>query len=351
MKIVFRTDSSMDIGTGHVMRCLTLADELMERGADVSFVCRKALGNLIQHIEDKGYRVYPLPPDIDLSVDRDLTQKILQKQTELIDWLIIDHYEIDILWESYLRKYVKKIMVIDDLANRYHDCDILLDQNISVKGNRYNGFVPLHCLKLLGPEYALLMQEFAQARMSLKERAGEVKRILVTMGGVDHENQTAKVLKGIKMLGRNDISVDVILGASNPNRSKIEEMISEMQNAKCFNNVKNMADFMVKADIAIGASGSTTWERCCLGLPSIVMVLADNQKDIAEELEKEGVVVNLGWHEDVTEMDIKNAVENLLADSDKRGKMNLKGKEMVDGIGIKKVVEKIIEVDLAKAAS
>ena len=351
MKIVFRTDSSMDIGTGHVMRCLTLADELRERGADVSFVCRKAPGNLIQHIEDKGYRVYPLPPDIDLSVDKDLTQKILQKQTELIDWLIIDHYEIDILWESYLRKYVKKIMVIDDLANRYHDCDILLDQNISVKGNRYNGFVPLHCLKLLGPEYALLMQEFAQARMSLKERAGEVKRILVTMGGVDHENQTAKVLKGIKMLGRNDISVDVILGASNPNRSKIEEMISEMQNAKCFNNVKNMADFMVKADIAIGASGSTTWERCCLGLPSIVMVLADNQKDIAEELEKEGVVVNLGWHEDVTEMDIKNAVENLLADSDKRGKMNLKGKEMVDGIGIKKVVEKIIEVDLAKAAS
>ena len=351
MKIVFRTDSSMDIGTGHVMRCLTLADELMERGADLSFVCRKAPGNLIQHIEDKGYRVYPLPPDIDLSVDKDLTQKILQKQTELIDWLIIDHYEIDILWESYLRKYVKKIMVIDDLANRYHDCDILLDQNISVKGNRYNGFVPLHCLKLLGPEYALLMQEFAQARMSLKERAGEVKRILVTMGGVDHENQTAKVLKGIKMLGRNDISVDVILGASNPNRSKIEEMISEMQNAKCFNNVKNMADFMVKADIAIGASGSTTWERCCLGLPSIVMVLADNQKDIAEELGKEGVVVNLGWHEDVTEMDIKNAVENLLADSDKRGKMNLKGKEMVDGIGIKKVVEKIIEVDLAKAAS
>jgi len=351
MKIVFRTDSSMDIGTGHVMRCLTLADELMERGADLSFVCRKAPGNLIQHIEDKGYRVYPLPPDIDLSVDKDLTQKILQKQTELIDWLIIDHYEIDILWESYLRKYVKKIMVIDDLANRYHDCDILLDQNISVKGNRYNGFVPLHCLKLLGPEYALLMQEFAQARMSLKERAEEVKRILVTMGGVDHENQTAKVLKGIKMLGRNDISVDVILGASNPNRSKIEEMISEMQNAKCFNNVKNMADFMVKADIAIGASGSTTWERCCLGLPSIVMVLADNQKDIAEELGKEGVVVNLGWHEDVTEMDIKNAVENLLADSDKRGKMNLKGKEMVDGIGIKKVVEKIIEVDLAKAAS
>jgi len=351
MKIVFRTDSSMDIGTGHVMRCLTLADELMERGADLSFVCRKAPGNLIQHIEDKGYRVYPLPPDIDLSVDKDLTQKILQKQTELIDWLIIDHYEIDILWESYLRKYVKKIMVIDDLANRYHDCDILLDQNISVKGNRYNGFVPLHCLKLLGPEYALLMQEFAQARMSLKERAEEVKRILVTMGGVDHENQTAKVLKGIKMLGRNDISVDVILGASNPNRSKIEEMISEMQNAKCFNNVKNMADFMVKADIAIGASGSTTWERCCLGLPSIVMVLADNQKDIAEELGKEGVVVNLGWHEDVTEMDIKNAVENLLADSDKRGKMSLKGKEMVDGIGIKKVVEKIIEVDLAKAAS
>jgi len=351
MKIVFRTDSSMDIGTGHVMRCLTLADELRERGADVSFVCRKALGNLIQHIEDKGYRVYPLPPDIDLSVDRDLTQKILQKQTELIDWLIIDHYEIDASWEFYLRKYANKIMVIDDLANRKHDCDILLDQNYNKNNSRYNGLVPEHCIQLLGPEYALLRPQFREARENLRERDGGVKKILVFMGGADPANETGKVLKALNLLNRDDIAIAVVIGASNPVKNELETLTKRMPNTACYFQVENMAELMAHVDLCLGASGSTTWERCCLGLPSIVMVLADNQKDIAEELEKEGVVVNLGWHEDVTEMDIKNAVENLLADSDKRGKMNLKGKEMVDGIGIKKVVEKIIEVDLAKAAS
>jgi len=334
VNIFIRTDASIAIGTGHVMRCLTLADELREKGNEIRFICRKAPGNFIEFIEVKGYRVYSLPADIDLPADRDLTQEILQKQQNSIDWLIIDHYGIDASWETPLREFVKKIIVIDDLANRRHDCDILLDQNYSSDVKRYQGLVSEECIQLLGAEYALLRPQFRKARENLKEDSNEVKRILVFMAGGDPSNETWKVLQALKLLCRDDVVLDVVIGSSNPFKNELEILIEQMPGAACYFNVKNMAELMSSADIAIGACGTSTWERCCLGLPGIVMVLADNQKEIAEELDKEGVVVNLGWHENVTVMDIKDAVGNLMKDPDKRKKMSSKGREMVDGKGV-----------------
>ena len=332
----------MDIGTGHVMRCLTLADELRERGADVSFVCRKAPGNLIQHIEDKGYRVYPLPLDIDLSVDRDLTQKILQKQTELIDWLIIDHYEIDASWEFYLRKYANKIMVIDDLANRKHDCDLLLDQNFYENFEiRYDELVPYNCRKLLGPKYALLRPEFAETLKNLKQRNCKVNKILISFGGNDPTDETTKSLKAIMSLNRPDIAVDVVVGSSNPHKEKIEHICSAMTNANFYCQIDNMAQLMADADLSIGASGATTWERCCLGLPSIVMTLAENQRELANHLGKKRIVMHLGWHKEVEESDINEAVKKLLHNPEKIKIMSEKSRALVDGEGIKRVMNTI----------
>lgn len=334
MKIFIRTDASIAIGTGHVMRCLTLADELSGRGADARFICRKEPGDFIGFIEGKGYSVYSLPADVDFSADRDLTLKILQKEQNPIDWLIIDHYKIDASWETPLRKFAKKTMVIDDLANRRHDCDILLDQNYSRDVKRYQGLVSEECIQLLGAEYALLRPQFREARANLNRANNEVKRILVFMGGADPTNETGKALKALALLNRDDIAVDVVIGSLNPFKDELQNLIKQMPcTASCFNNVSNMAELMSSADIAIGASGTSTWERCCSGLPSVVMVLADNQKEIAEELDNKGVVVNLGWHEDVTEMNIRDAVDNLLADSEKRSKMSLKSMQLVDGKG------------------
>ena len=341
MKVYIRADSSTVIGSGHIMRCLTLAGVLRSREAEISFICRKETGNLIGFIEKNGYRVYPLPSDIDFATDMYLAQKILKEQQKLADWLIVDHYEIDVSWEYSSREFVNKIMVIDDLANRKHDCDILLDQNYNKNGSRYNGLVPENCIQLLGPEYALLRPQFREARENFKRENNEVKRVLVFMGGADPTNETGKALKAAKLLNRDNIAVDVVIGASNPFKNEIKTMAKQMPNTTCYFDVNNMAELMSSADISIGASGTSTWERCCIGLPSIVMVLADNQKEIAEELEREGVVVNLGWHGDVTEMDIRDAVQNLLADSDKRRSMGLKGKMMVDGNGAIRVVEKI----------
>lgn len=342
MKIFIRTDASIDIGTGHVVRCMTLADELRLNGADISFICCEHKGNMIGFIKQKGYTVHSLPSNIDMEEDARLTRKILEDETVYYDWMIIDHYGIDASWETPLRKFAKKIMVIDDLANRRHDCDILLDQNYNKNNSRYNGLVPEHCIQLLGPEYALLRPQFREARENLRERDGGVKKILVFMGGADPTNETGKVLKALNLLNRDDIAIAVVIGASNPVKNELEILTKRMPNTACYFQVENMAELMAHVDLCLGASGSTTWERCCLGLPSIVIILADNQKDIAEELEKEGVVVNMGWHENVTEKDIKFAVENLLKDLEKRKMISLRSKRIVDGMGANRVIEKMI---------
>ncbi|HBR21702.1 MAG TPA: UDP-2,4-diacetamido-2,4,6-trideoxy-beta-L-altropyranose hydrolase [Nitrospiraceae bacterium] len=339
MNIIFRVDASVNIGTGHVVRCLTLADELRSKGADVRFICREDNGNLIDFIKKKNYEVYPLPAGIDSYKDLKLTEEILKEQDKMPEVLIVDHYGIDVKWESPIRKVVKKIMVIDDLANRRHDCALLLDQNYSLNADRYKGLVPDNCAKLLGPKYALLRPQFQKARENLQERNGEVKRILVFFGGADPTNETCKALRAIKMLDRPDIATDVVIGSCNPHRAEIEAIASHMSNTFCHFDVENMAELMAHADLCLGASGSTTWERCCLGLPSIVMILADNQKDIAEELEKEGVIVNLGWHKKVKEEAIAEAILELIKNPEKAKAMSAKGMNTVDGYGAGKVID------------
>jgi len=323
MKIYIRTDSSTEIGTGHVMRCLTLADILRGKGAEVKFICRDLPGNISDFIEKKGYFVYRLPYQgrkigqkncyahwlgADWSIDAEQTKDII-RQNNLIDWLIIDHYAIDINWERKLRPYVKKIMVIDDLANRPHDCDLLLDQNFYEDlEKRYDKLVPGHCVKLLGPKYALLRPEFIAARKKVKVRDGRVKRILVFFGGSDPTNETAKALEAIRMLNRPDIITDVVVGSANPRKEQIRLMCQSIQNTNFYCQVDNMALLMARADLAIGAGGGTTWERCCLGLPTIAISVADNQKEVLNVLHKYGVLWNLGCYYGVG---INNIIEKI----------------------------------------
>lgn len=340
MNILIRADASVNIGTGHVVRCLTLADELRQRGASVSFASRKETGNLIQYIEERGYKVYSLPADIDFEADCELTRGILKTQNDFWHWLIVDHYGVDISWESPLREFVGNIMIIDDLANRQHDCDILLDQNYN-DDSRYRALVPHDCIQLLGPDYALLRPQFLETQTKMGCCRTEVKRIFIFMGGVDPDNATGKSLRAIKMLNIPGLAVDVVIGPANPYRSEIEKLASGMSNTTCHFKVENMAELMAAADIGIGAGGSTTWERCCLGLPTVVMVLSDNQKPVAQHLDKMGALINLGLCAGVTENDIKAAVEELINNYDKRRNVSCKGQSIVDCRGIEKVASAI----------
>ncbi len=332
MNVVFRTDASTQISTGHVMRCLTLAEELHNHGTSITFICREHEGNLCNYIEEKGFSVFRLPAvgpeqNKDLSwnahaswlrapwgLDAGETAGIIKNLGRKIDWIVIDHYALDGNWEQQLRPLVDKIMVIDDLADRPHDCDVLLDQNLyEDMESRYDNLVPETCQTFLGPRYALLRPEFRKARKQLRLRDGNVRRILVFFGGSDLTNETTKALKAIQRLNRSDIAVDVIVGSTNPHREEVRQFCETMENIVYHCNVDNMAELMARADLAIGAGGATSWERCCVELPAIIITLANNQEAATRILARQGAISYLGRSCEITAEMITDSIDHFIA--------------------------------------
>lgn len=316
MDIVIRADASAQLGIGHVMRCLTLAEGLKQEGAKVAFLSREmpaALEQLVsRHFLMHGLKV---PTGIERSTasEKDAVETIeyLNYQSKP-DWMVIDNYSIGLDWEQRVRPHVGRIMVIDDLANRAHDCDVLLDQNLCPNfETRYDALVPGHARKLLGPRYALLRTEFYEARSHLRVRDGQIRSILISFGGTDPSNETAKALQAMLLLEPSNIEVNVVLGGSNARAEAVSNLCSQLAYSRVYRDVSNMAELMVKADLAIGAPGTTTWERCLLGLPAIAIVLAPNQQLVGEGVSSAGAVVNLGWHTEVTAAKIAEAVAQL----------------------------------------
>ncbi|MDF2835089.1 MAG: Pseudaminic acid cytidylyltransferase [Paenibacillus sp.] len=210
-----------------------------------------------------------------------------------------------------MRAFAKKIVVIDDLANRRHDCDLLLDQNvIDHYERRYDGLVPARCKKLLGPQYLIMRTEFVEARKKQSARSGDVSRLLLFMGGSDPTNETQKVLQALPQTTARFGHIDVVVGSSNPRRAEIERICRERRYAfHC--QIDYMASLMNAADFSLGAGGATTWERCYVGLPSTSTIVADNQLASTQAAERLGAVINLGWHEDVTIDTYKRLLDSL----------------------------------------
>ena len=361
---IIRTDSSVQIGTGHVMRCLTLADGLREDGAEVVFVCREFDGNLCDYIEEKGYIVHRLPVSnvqehniegnlkhaawlgAGWQTDAGQVEEIIKGLGAPFDWIVVDHYALDERWEGYLRLYCKKIMVIDDLADRVHGCDLLLDQNFYENlESRYDNLVPPRCKKLLGPKYALLRPEFREARKNLRKRDGHVKRIMVFFGGSDPSNETTKALEAICMLNRPDIAVDVVVGSANPNKDKINKLCSAMTNVTYHCQVSNMAKLMADADLFIGGAGSTVWERCCLGLPSLIISTASNQDAIAGGCELSRIGIYIGKSKEISFHRIKIEIEKMLLNQNALLSLGRKSANMVDGKGADYVASFLTECE------
>ena len=332
IKVFFRTDASLKIGHGHVIRCLTLAKALRKLGVECKFICRDYKNNLIKRIKNEGFDVNKIPNLIHEDVNQ--TINILEK--EKIDWLVIDHYKIGKDWEKKLRLYSKKIMVIDDLANRKHDCDLLLDQNLILNyKTRYQNLINKNCKTLLGPQYALLQPEYLKLHKTLSTRTGLVNRILVFFGGSDQFNITELAILSFLKLKNNSIKLDVVISLKSPYISKIKIIAKKNKNIKVYNLISSLAPLMIKADLAIGACGSTSWERCCLGLPSIVITVAENQKPIARELHRRGLIKWLGHYNNVGEDLIFSSLNSII-------KKNIriwskKCKLVTNGLGVKKV--------------
>ena len=310
------------------MRCLTLAERYRKEGNHVAFVCRDLTGNMAYLVLDKGFTLMMLPAAekrhdltgyakwLTVTQEQDANETIdVIKKMGRIDRLVVDSYAIDSTWEKRLRSYVTEIMVIDDLANRQHECDILLDQNFYLnKESRYQRLVPEHCRLFLGPKYALLREEFYQVRKSMRVRDGQLRNILVFYGGVDATNETSKAIQALQNLRDtgvlHDVQVTVVVGASNEQKEDIAYHCKQA-GVRYLCQVSNMAELMAEADLMLGAGGSTTWERCFLGLPAIVTAIAENQVQICEDCAKEGLISYLGYWDKVRQQDICEAINQL----------------------------------------
>lgn len=354
---IIRTDASTTIGTGHVIRCLTLAGQLREKGAFVSFICREHNGHLCDLIEDRGFCVHrlskctdPTSPSSECDPyhapwigstwedDASETTRIISAMKEKPDWLIVDHYSLDYRWEEHLRSCVHQIFVIDDLADRVHNCDLLLDQNL-VAGmeTRYDGKIPHSCVKMLGPEYALLQPIYWELHDRIPPRERPIRRILIFFGGVDRNNLTGLALSAVMQLNHLNLLVDVVISEKSSHFNAIRDQAASRPEIILHSNLPSLAPLMAKADLAIGAAGTTSWERLCLGLPTLVVTTAENQKDIAHGLKEQDLIIWLGDADSITVEMIRESVSDLMIKGELKD-WSSRCSHIVDGLGVIRIL-------------
>jgi UDP-2,4-diacetamido-2,4,6-trideoxy-beta-L-altropyranose hydrolase len=353
MKIAFRTDASSQIGTGHFMRCLTLAEELKKQSDGICFISRNLPLHLSEMLEVKEIKHIPLVDNgiadsidelahaswLGVSQAQDAKATVKALSGHVYDWMVVDHYALDVRWESLVRPNVKKIMAIDDLADRDHDCDILLDQNYYADmQTRYNSKVPAHCQLLLGPSYALLREEFRFLREQANVCNGEVKKVLVFFGGVDVDNYTLHAIHALSEINFG-LHVDIVIGAQHPFRELIEKICAKY-NFVCHVQVSYMAKLMAEADLAIGAGGTSIWERCCLGLPTISICTAENQRKQIVDAAEDGYLYAPLFGKDIMES-IRLHIQVLLSNPPLIRFISNAGMKLVDGKGTLRIASLI----------
>lgn len=315
-RILIRADSSHAVGLGHITRCLTLAKELAAKDCQVEFLCRDLPDNAAWLPERSGFTVHRLPA---MPVDNPSAAATWQDDAKATAdialagarpiCLIVDNYGLDYRWERELHSLVGRLMVIDDLADRYHECDILLDQNYCDNmESRYRGLVPDDCRLFLGLQYALLRPEFRVMLGCQRPRDGVIRRILIFFGGSDPTNETWKALQALHSWPGHSLAVDVVIGAAHRQRNEIERLCATRPGTHFHCQIDYMAELMGNADLAIGAGGTAIWERCAAGLPTVIIAVAVNQIPSAAGVARVGAAVYLGTSDRVTAEDIFAAV-------------------------------------------
>ncbi|OAF01231.1 hypothetical protein AYJ54_29595 [Bradyrhizobium centrolobii] len=349
---VFRVDASVEMGLGHLTRCLTLANALASSGVRSRFLMRSHAGGLAHLVEGSGHAVQLLPdpsapaPETDDRAgphahwlpttwrqDAEQTRSALA-EIGPAEWLIVDHYALDARWERACRREGLRILAIDDLADRDHDCEMLLDQNLVLHmKTRYRDRVSAGCVQLLGPGYALLRPEFAAQRRLRAQRDGRIGRILICFGGSDPTNETAKALQAIGSLAMSRLAVDVVIGQTNPHADSVEALCRGVPNVELYRGANNIAELMRRADLSVGAGGVMSWERCCLGLPAVVVHIAANQIGTLAALADAGAVLYLGSAASVSAETLGHALRSLLDDSARAVALGKAAFALVDGEG------------------
>jgi UDP-2,4-diacetamido-2,4,6-trideoxy-beta-L-altropyranose hydrolase len=345
--VIIRVDSGAQIGSGHLMRCLNLAAELQARGALVRFVCRALPGHLIERAEAAGYLVHRLsaPPTAEPAYapesvqQQDAAETLGAIGTEPPGWIVVDHYGLDAVWQRLMRPAAERLMVIDDLANRRHEADLLLDQNYLGTGvtERYSALVAASCRSLLGPRYALLHPSYRALRRGLRVRDGAARRILVFFGARDPTESMVAVLQALAHPEFAAFAVEAILGGDAQQSMRSRALARRSTNVTFHENLPSLADLIAAADLGVGAGGVTTWERACLGLPSVVATTAENQVPTARALAAAGCIVLAGPASAMSADRWQKLLRPLLNDKLRLTELSRESYRLTDGFGAARV--------------
>ena len=328
---IFRADAGPIIGSGHVMRCLALAKVLSGVGWRCHFASVDGVTNPIPALTSSRFNCIELPKDVSNQV------VVLQNAfPEGVGLLVIDQYDLNIEFELACRSWANRIFVIDDLANRVHDADILLDQTHGRNSEDYRCLVPKHCAIYTGARYALIQPEFISTRaVALARRdsgTGSIKHILVTLGATDPEGVTSIILDGIRK-SEIDATVDVVLGSWAPHTRIIKTAAGRSPQMRGLVSTIEMAKLMTKADLALGAGGTTSWERCCLGLPALLVTMADNQDTINRTLNRIGAIKHLGRSTVIDPFLVSKEIQTLIEHPEQLKAMSKVARGICDGRG------------------
>ena len=337
--LLIRADADAHIGAGHLMRCLALAQGWKARGGQTIFITACESDSLVQRLSDEGFQAIMLEGAYPEPADWEVTSQALAAHSDV--WVVLDGYHFDPAYHRQIKEAGHRLLVIDDTAHLDHYyADVVLNQNINAGQLCYSCEPCTHLL--LGTRYVLLRSEFLAWQGWQREIPKVVRNVLVTLGGGDPNNQTLKVIQGLQQVDIEELEAVIVVGATNPHFGELRSAIHDSRfPIRIVRNTSDMPELMAWADVAVSAGGSTCWELAFMGLPTVVLVLAENQQGIAAGLGKAGAVLNLGWYMEASIAQIADTLLNLLEDCGLRRQMSQRGRELVDGLGVERVVESL----------
>ena len=348
-RLIIRADANSRMGTGHVMRCLALAQYWMTHCGDVRMLSCCNCDVIRSRLKADGIDLVSLDAAHPAVGDLELTLKNADEWDA--DWIVADGYHFDLAFQQGIRQGGRKLLLIDDYnhLDRY-DADILLNQNVGAEHLDYS--LGHGGRRLLGSRYALLRKEFVQTRPPVRPYDQKANRVLVVFGGADPDNVTLKVLKALNTIDDSDMRVRAVVGGANPHMDLLRsESEAWSERFEILQNVMDMPALMLWADLAVSAGGSTCWELCYSGVPALILILAENQKTVTAGLAAAGAAENLGWFEGLDEAAIAESLNTLRSDAGRTRTMSRKGRELVDGKGSNRVARELQRAVLAPECS
>ncbi len=343
--LIIRADASVAIGSGHVMRCVALAQAWQDAGGEVVFAMAQSTPAIEARLRSEHIKIVGLQAMA--GSRQDAIQAADLAQSHQASWVVVDGYQFDDEYQDGIKQTGLNLLFVDDIGHCAHySADLVLNQNVHAQEQSYR-HREAHTRLLLGTRYAMLRREFAPWRQWRREFTSTAHKVLVTMGGSDPDNGTKRVIESLPLVRVNGLEIKILVGNSNPHYSSLENAVNQSSVAVgLLRDARNLPELMAWADVAISAAGSTCWELCLLGLPALLIDLAENQRPVAEELNRLGAAIHLGSTKNITSGKIADKLQALILSMELRTKMSERARGLVDGDGAGRVVSAIESASL-----